>query len=87
MKFRMMKFNPVEKFAANEFEVERRVKSVVIPHRMIKYKVFYCPNCGEETDRPGHGEQIKCKHCELWMLVYGNALYVSWGEIQEERMR
>ena len=39
-----------------------------------------CPRCKAEQPLPKHGSRQQCKSCDLWMEVWGNAMYVWTDE-------
>jgi hypothetical protein len=67
----------VESFAAHQFEVRFKVRSIILPGRYSDEVVGYkCPRCGCKTPEMGHGSKHDCEcgiHIELW----GNGLCCS----------
>jgi ribosomal protein S27AE len=75
-----------EKYCAGDYTKELVKQSKLLGNGSVYQagRIRQCPRCGlvSSGDFP-HGELLHCEKCGLNMKVWGNALYISDGEIED----
>lgn len=70
--------NHAEQFTRSEFTREMKIESKILPGRMvIGPDTCHCPRCDKPFGREWeHGETQRCSTCYLFVLTFGNGIYI-----------
>jgi DNA-directed RNA polymerase subunit RPC12/RpoP len=65
-----------ERLIATDYIIYKEKQSEIDPTKTLHLEVGYgCPRCRTASNHVlQHGEETKCKHCNLSITLWGNAL-------------